>query len=56
MKVGDMIRLSPDYPHIGVIARILTEDDQGPLDVEVLIRGKLEQWETDEAEVISESR
>ena len=56
MKVGDMIRLSPDYPHVGIIARILTEDDQGPLDVEVLTVGKLEQWETDEAEVINETR
>ena len=54
MKVGDLIRLGPDYPdYIGVIVRILTEDDTGPLDVEVLIRGKLEKWEADEAEVIA---
>jgi len=57
MKVGDLIRLGPDYPDcIGVIMQILTEDEHGPLDVEVLIRDKLEKWEADEAEVISESR
>ena len=57
MKVGDLIRLGPDFPdYIGVIVRILTEDDTGPLDVEVLIRGKLEEWEAEEAEVLSESR
>ena len=57
MKAGDLIRLGPDYPdYIGVIVRILTEDDTGPLDVEVLIRGKLEKWEADEAEVLNESR
>jgi hypothetical protein len=57
MKVGDLIRLGPDYPdYVGVIVRILTEDDYGPLDVEVLIKDKLEKWEADEAEVLSESR
>ena len=57
MKVGDLIRLGPDESQpIGVIAKILTEDDHGPLDVEVLIGGKLEKWEADEAEVLSESR
>ena len=57
MRVGDLIRLGPDYPdYIGVIVGILTEDDYGPLDVEVLIKGRLEKWEADEAEVVSESR
>lgn len=57
MKVGDLIRLGPvDSEPIGVIVQILTEDDHGPLDVKVLIGGKLESWETDEAEVLSENR
>jgi len=57
VKVGDLIRLGPvDSEPIGVIVQILTEDDHGPLDVKVLIGGKLESWETDEAEVLSENR
>ena len=57
MKVGDLIRLSPAYPdYIGVITQVLTQDEHGFLDVEVLTRDGLESWEADEAEVINESR
>ncbi len=55
MKVGDFVRLAPDYPgYIGVITRVLREDEYGPLDVEVLIKGNLESRETDEAEAPDE--
>ncbi len=58
MKVGDLIRLGPSgyRDYIGVITKILSEDEHGPIDVEVLTRDGLETWETDEAEVINESR
>jgi hypothetical protein len=58
VKVGDLICLCPvAYPDtIGVVTQILTRDQHGPLDVEVLSDGRIESWEADEAEVISESR
>jgi len=57
VKVGDLIRLGPSgyRDYIGVITQILSEDEHGPLDVEVLTRDGLETWETDEAGVISEA-
>jgi predicted transcriptional regulator len=46
MKIGDLVRLGPTYPdRIGIITRVFSEDEQGPLDVEVLIKGKLEKRE-----------
>jgi len=58
VKVGDLICLCPvAYPDtIGVVTQILSRDQHGPLDVKVLSRGRIEFWEADEAEVISESR
>ena len=57
MKVGDLIRLHPGkYDEIGVVVEIVCQDQHGPLDVKVLTNGRIEKWEADEAEVISESR
>jgi hypothetical protein len=39
-----------------VVTEILTRDQDGPLDIEVLYKGQIEWWEADEAEVLSESR
>jgi hypothetical protein len=57
VKVGDLIKLHPGkYDEIGVVVEIVCHDRYGPLDVKVLINGRIEKWEADEAEVISESR
>ena len=57
MKVGDLIRVAPDYPdHIGLVVEIIYRDQYGPLEIKVLTNGRIEKWETDEAEVINESR
>jgi hypothetical protein len=58
MKVGDLVCLCPiSYPDtLGVVTEILTQDQDGPLDIEVLHNGQIERWEADEAEVLSESR
>ena len=57
MKVGDLIRLHPGkYDEIGVVVEIVCQDQYGPLDVKVLTNGRIEKWEADEAEVISECR
>jgi hypothetical protein len=58
MKVGDLVCLCPTaHPDtIGVVTEILTRDQDGPLDIEVLYKGQIEWWEADEAEVLSESR
>jgi|TARA_R110000824_G_scaffold229521_1_gene417181 hypothetical protein len=57
VKVGDLIRLHPGkYDEIGVVVEIVCRDQYGPLDVKVLINGRVEKWEADEAEVISECR
>ena len=59
MKVGDLVCLCPfAYPDtIGVVTEILVRDRRGDtLEIEVLHNGRLQWWEADEAEVISESR
>ena len=58
MQVGDLICLCPvAYPDTtGVLLKILTRDQHGPLDVDVLSDGRIETWEADEAEVINASR
>jgi hypothetical protein len=59
VKVGDLVkrRLPPWCPDsIGVITAILCKDEYRVLDVEVFVEGALEEWETDEAEIINESR
>ena len=59
MKIGDLVCLCPvAYPDtIGVVTQILIRDQHGdPLDIKVLHKGQIDQWEADEAEVISESR
>jgi hypothetical protein len=56
MKVGDLVCLCPvAYPDtIGVVTQILIRDQHGdPLDIKVLHNGQIDQWEADEAEVIS---
>ena len=56
MKVGDLVkRRLPQWcpDSIGVITRILCEDEYRVLDVEVHIEGSREEWEADETEVIS---
>jgi hypothetical protein len=57
MKVGDLVRRRHWVPEsIGIITAILCEDEYRVLDVEVLVGNSREEWEADEAEVISESR
>ncbi|HHZ94666.1 MAG TPA: hypothetical protein EYN67_03700 [Flavobacteriales bacterium] len=59
MKVGDLVCLCPvAYPDtIGVVTQILIRDQYGdPLDIKVLHNGQIDQWEADEAAVISENR
>jgi hypothetical protein len=57
VKVGDLIRLHPGkYDQIGVVVEIVCQNQHGPLDVKVLVNGRIEKWEADFAEVISESR
>jgi hypothetical protein len=56
VKVGDLVCLCPvAYPDtIGVVTQILIRDQHGdPLDIKVLCNGQIDQWEADEAEVIS---
>jgi len=46
MKIGDMVRLGPDYPdRVGIITKILTENEHGPLEVEVMIKARPKWWE-----------